>query len=171
VLEVATPRADILVADRDARQEAALAQQHHGASRHAEDLADRLVGEQREGVGGWSCGRRRGRCRLRHCEREPCQLADHVAGLEGIEPVGEATELAGEAGQHRGGGPAGGRGVVAQALGAGGGHRSGRGLRDRDDYGEHGWSCRRRLGSVTAGVTASLRRGEGIASRIFVMSQ
>ena len=52
MFEVATPRADVLVADRDARQEAALAQQHHGASRHTENFANRRVGEQREGVGG-----------------------------------------------------------------------------------------------------------------------
>ena len=136
MFEVATPRADVLVADRDARQEAALAQQHHGAGRHAEDLADRLVGEQREGVNGWSCGRQRGHCRLRHGEREPCQLADHAAGLEDVELVGEATELAGEAGQHRGGGSAGGRGVAAQVLEEGSGHRSALGPRDRHDSGE-----------------------------------
>jgi hypothetical protein len=52
----------------------------------------------------------------------------NLGGLEGVELVGEATELAGEAGQHRRGGPAGCRGVVAEVLGAGGGHRSGRGL-------------------------------------------
>src|SRR5262245_1159865 len=32
------------------------------------------------------------------------ELADHVAGLEAVEPVGEATELAGGAGRHRAGG-------------------------------------------------------------------
>src|SRR5262249_29663337 len=42
-LEVAPPRADVLVADRDARQEAALAQEHDATGGYAEDLPRSLA--------------------------------------------------------------------------------------------------------------------------------